>query len=451
MIIDDIVESDVKSVKVLSVPGRGVGIMDAFDLKNKAFLLAVRGSIIRYNGDVAVNSATKGGDEGQAPEGSVDKAFQDQGGYGVVRARREVELTKGRASRIPEGTAVMTHPGQCNASAIVHATGPNYEVRRKDTYHLSDESLVETYKAALTSAYSTGAKSVGFCLISAGRSRGERDLKAIVQMAVDVIAANALPGTEVTIVAHTEDEVIALKEACRTLKANIISHVMDESAKIEEEKLERARKQGTRRAVEERVQVEPEKRTYNHDLCGPGFIGRHFKALLQDRKAPAQQLKVIMNKDRPTAIGFVIVGTLRFQSNGIRLHSCGGAEIRELIQKVWMLRQLRVLPQEVYDLPETEERFKITHTFEEAGNSYERSRIKSIQGHSREVRQAIETQAEYEVLNVKSDKFEEWLVHGSLAKHAWNIKTYGLYAFEKQIFWPTPLKRRAASAPAARL
>ena len=96
---------------------------------------------------------------------------------------------------------------------------------------------------------------------------------------MDVIGAHALPDTEVTIVAHTEDEIAALKEACRKLKANIITHVMDESAKTEEERLERARKQGARRTVEEKDQVEPEKTTYSHDLCGPGFMERHFKAL----------------------------------------------------------------------------------------------------------------------------------------------------------------------------
>ena len=48
----------------------------------------------------------------------------------------------------------------------------------------------------------------------------------------------------------------------------------------------------------------------------------------KNKKANKEQMKKIRNKDRATAIGFVIVGSLRFQNNDIRLQSCGGAEIR---------------------------------------------------------------------------------------------------------------------------
>ena len=110
MVDDDEAPNKVFGNRVLSLPDRGVLVMNAYALKNGAYIIVARGSIIDYSGDAAVNSTTPEGDGCEAPEGYVDKAFQDKGGHGMARARRELPILQGKLVRIPEGKAMTTHP-----------------------------------------------------------------------------------------------------------------------------------------------------------------------------------------------------------------------------------------------------------------------------------------------------------------------------------------------------
>ena len=74
---------------------------------------------------------------------------------------------------------------------MVHATGPSYVTEVGETqsecHERGDECLAETYSSAHTVACEKGAKSIGTCLISAGKSKGSKDIKEIVQLAVNAI------------------------------------------------------------------------------------------------------------------------------------------------------------------------------------------------------------------------------------------------------------------------
>lgn len=281
VIDDDEDQTIVLRDRILSLPDRGVFVLGAYALPGGAFIIVARGSITEYSGDAAVNSATPEGDGGQAPEGSVDKAFQDKGGLGMARARRELPILPGNLVRIPEGKARPTHLGLCLTSIVVHAIVPSYTEKpgqtREECYKGADECLEETYTAALKVAHEKGARSIGTCLISAGKSIGEKSVTDVVRLAVDIIVAEAQPGTEITLVAHAIQEIKALIEACESIQEHVISHIMDYSARLEEDKRFVEAKAGANDIYAKNKEEREEVKLYDPDRCGPGFLQRRYK------------------------------------------------------------------------------------------------------------------------------------------------------------------------------
>lgn len=223
--------------KMQNLPDRGVTVIN-YTTSRGAYIIAARGSIIEYSGDVAVNSATPDGNKGEAKGLCVDKAFQDKGGQGMIQARNDIPAIAGQTEKIPVGTSFATQPGMCLTSAVIHTTAPDYaETKNEDE---ADDLLREAYRSALSTAYLKGDKSVGLCLLSAGQGRGTRTIEDVVRIAVDIVVAVAQKGMEVTLVAKTGEEVYALNEACKSLHENVISQ------KWTSQKEERRRKEPRR-------------------------------------------------------------------------------------------------------------------------------------------------------------------------------------------------------------
>ena len=169
----------------------------------------------------------------------------------------------------------------------------------------------KTYRSALKVAHEKGARSIGTCLISAGKSKGTRGIKEIVQVTVDTIVAEARPGTEITLVAHTNAEIEALTTACKSIQEHIITHIMDYSTKLEEQRKISEAKAGARKAYAEVKEEKEAPEEYDWDQCGPGFINRHYYHLWYKSDVPEYVMKLIMNLDRAAAVGRLIIKALR--------------------------------------------------------------------------------------------------------------------------------------------
>lgn len=219
-------------------------------------------------------------------------------------------------------------------------------------------------------------------------------------MAVNIVVVEARPGTEITLVAHTPAEVVALTTACKSIQEYIISHVMDLSTRLEEHRRFLEAKNGPRNVYAEDKEEKEEAKSYNYDLCGPGFIRRRYNWMCFKKGVSTRMMWQIVDMDRPAAIGRLIVRALRRADFKVHLYPDCGAKIGDLLVKVPTLKHLTVEAKEIYDLPKTETRFSITFPFEEAG-SYHESRIRSNQAFSSSVRAAVDTTAGQETITVQ--------------------------------------------------
>eukprot|EP01125_Pyxidicula_operculata_P015627 TRINITY_DN532_c0_g1_i4.p1 TRINITY_DN532_c0_g1~~TRINITY_DN532_c0_g1_i4.p1 ORF type:complete len:199 (+),score=35.02 TRINITY_DN532_c0_g1_i4:87-683(+) len=184
-------------------------ILESFKIGTSTIFLAA-GSILDYEGDAFVNAANEGCTGGFG----VDEQVNKSGGYDLKVARKQL-------GGCPTGQAKVTESfDHKKVKHIIHAVGPVYRVpfglnREEDHSDLLKEKdihLVDAYKNSLVCAQQLGVKKLGFCLLSAGVFRGQRDLKDILQIGLTSITDNLYEGLEeVTMVAWTDEEQEILK------------------------------------------------------------------------------------------------------------------------------------------------------------------------------------------------------------------------------------------------
>ena len=129
-------------------------------------------------------------------------------------AKRLSFLKGSKEVRIDVGSARATGPNDYDklfARTVIHAVGPDY------AHNLSgikgDRLLREAYASSLEIAKQRGIQYLCFPLISAGKYRGERSLRRIIEVSVDAVMSNAYVGlNELYLYAHTRDELASLKE-----------------------------------------------------------------------------------------------------------------------------------------------------------------------------------------------------------------------------------------------
>ena len=183
----------------------------------------VSGSVLDYVGDVFVNAANEGCTGGFG----VDELVNQSGGLELKEARKKLG---GCPTGQAKSTPAFAHQ---NTKHIVHAVGPVYRViaakqgfdeddERAGPYMRSlDPLLRDAYVASLRCSVECGARSVGVCLLSAGVFRGSRPLADVIEIGLrSIVHAMATAGgvDEVTLVAYTYDEQLALKEACARVR-----------------------------------------------------------------------------------------------------------------------------------------------------------------------------------------------------------------------------------------
>lgn len=167
------------------------------------------GSVVEFSGDVVVNAANRGCQNG----GGVDGAIIRQGGYVLRKARSDLRLINLAGDRCRTGEAVITVGGGLRCTWCVHAVGPNYaeEMRRGRTMDECDALCARAYAAAMKLAQEKGAKAVGFSLLCAGIFRGEQSLENVLREGVVAIQGAAYPGLqEVHLVCFTDEELSTL-------------------------------------------------------------------------------------------------------------------------------------------------------------------------------------------------------------------------------------------------
>lgn len=177
------------------------------DNRPKTFILAA-GSVIDYTGDAFVNAAN----EGCVGGFGVDELVNQAGGFELKNARKELN---GCATGDAKITPAFAH---ARTRWIIHAVGPVYRASRikKKTEAELDEDLRNAYRCALRRAEEVGAETVGFCLLSCGVFRGERDLGEVIEIGMQSVVEELVADgagserrsclREVTFVAYTDEE-----------------------------------------------------------------------------------------------------------------------------------------------------------------------------------------------------------------------------------------------------
>lgn len=159
----------------------------------------------------------------QANEGcvggfGVDEAVNAAGGPELKDARRQLN---GCATGNAKVTPAFAHTG---TRWIIHAVGPVFRtsrLKKNKTEAELDEDLCAAYRSALRCADEVGAETVGFCLLSCGVFRGERDLESVIEIGMRAVTGALVascPGAaavrEVTFVAYTDEEQRAATAVC---------------------------------------------------------------------------------------------------------------------------------------------------------------------------------------------------------------------------------------------
>lgn len=120
-------------------------------------------------------------------------------------------LPKVDGVRCKTGSAVITTGGDLDATHVIHAVGPDYNMFDESDYGACDDLLSSAYRSTLEVARESDIKTLGVCLISAGIFRGSRSLAQVLDIAVQSAAAGAYEGLEeLHLVAFTPAEVETL-------------------------------------------------------------------------------------------------------------------------------------------------------------------------------------------------------------------------------------------------
>ena len=150
----------------------------------------------------------------------VDEAVNAAGGPKLKDARRQLN---GCATGDAKVTPAFAHTG---TRWIIHAVGPVFRasrLKKNKTEAELDEDLRAAYRSALRCAEEVGAETVGFCLLSCGVFRGERDLESVIEIGMRAVTGALVascPGAaahtvrEVTFVAYTDEEQRAATAVC---------------------------------------------------------------------------------------------------------------------------------------------------------------------------------------------------------------------------------------------
>lgn len=182
----------------------GLLVLARHALPSGGVLSLCRGSIVSFQGDCIVNAANCRGLGG----GGVDGAVNTAGGPQLVAARKALPIVNSKG-RIPKGDARMTKAfGELKCKAVVHAVSADYSTDGPE--EMCDAIVKSAYKASLREAATFA--SVAFSLLSAGVYRGNRELDAILGIAVDTIVRFANLEQAVFLVGYTDEEIQTLME-----------------------------------------------------------------------------------------------------------------------------------------------------------------------------------------------------------------------------------------------
>jgi O-acetyl-ADP-ribose deacetylase (regulator of RNase III)/uncharacterized protein (UPF0248 family) len=171
---------------------RGLKVIGKSFLVGKSKIYICKGSVVNFTGNVIVNAANTGGIMGGGIDGEINRAGKEE----LARARNDIKVIRkdddGYDIRIETGSAVITKGrfGDLKCGGVIHAVGPDYS-KAGETPEL-DKLLEQAYKKVVEICVEDPEiTSVGSCLLSSGIYRGERDLGAVVKIALEAVR-NAL-------------------------------------------------------------------------------------------------------------------------------------------------------------------------------------------------------------------------------------------------------------------
>ncbi|CAB9503660.1 Macro domain-containing protein [Seminavis robusta] len=175
----------------------------------KTKIVAKAGSLLDYVGDAIVNAANEGCVGGFGIDEMINRAA---GNYEIKEARKKL-------GGCPTGQAKSTGSFQLKDKCryIIHAVGPVY--RRKlgqpePDFERLDGLLRSAYRSALQEAGKLRVETLGFCILSAGVFRGERDLQDLIAIAMEALMEDNpdFPGSvsTITVYAYTPEEQAAM-------------------------------------------------------------------------------------------------------------------------------------------------------------------------------------------------------------------------------------------------
>lgn len=135
-----------------------------------------------------VNAANIGGVGG----GELDEAIGYAGGNNLYIDRRDLPIIHGK--RINVGGAVITsrksevrNYGRLHVNNVIHAVGPNFASTASTSARGTIEDLESAYRESLQLCIDNEITHVGFCPLSAGVFKGDKDLGLIIQTGEDAI------------------------------------------------------------------------------------------------------------------------------------------------------------------------------------------------------------------------------------------------------------------------
>jgi len=146
----------------------------------------VAGSVLDFRGDAFVNAAN----EGCVGGFGIDEVVNRSGGARLKEARKLLGGCRTGSAKVTES---FDHT---STRWIVHAVGPVYRVNKlKQGFDEADDGaaaymrsldpkLVHAYRSSLDRCEEVNARSIGFCILSAGVFRGARPLHEVVQIGI---------------------------------------------------------------------------------------------------------------------------------------------------------------------------------------------------------------------------------------------------------------------------
>jgi len=180
---------------------------------NNGRIIISRGSVVEFTGDAIVNAAdtTCSGDYG------IDKTIHQAGGPVLLEAIRDLPAVSG--VRVPIGQARLTLAGNLKAKYVIHAVGPSYEDKGR-SLEMNHALLANAYSCALTLANERyDISSIGFCLLSSGKFRGNQMMWTVLKIGMEAISEGIQPGMEVHLIGSSDDEVRVLMQLANKIRS----------------------------------------------------------------------------------------------------------------------------------------------------------------------------------------------------------------------------------------